>query len=54
MKTYKDAFGTLYKVSNGVVLMSYDGVMWYRSDYGTDLDFFQDGIEHGYLMEVES
>lgn len=52
MKMYKGVFGTLYKVSNGVVLMSDDGVMWFLSKYGTDLDFFQDGIDRGYLREV--
>lgn len=52
MKIYKGVFGNLYKVSNGVVLMSEDGVVWQRSKYGTDLDFFQDGIDRGYLKEV--
>lgn len=52
MKMYKSVFGELYKVSNGVVLVSRDGVVWQRSNYGTDLEFFQDGIDRGYLMEV--
>lgn len=52
MKIYKGVFGNLYKVSNGVVLMSNDGVVWQCSNYGTDLDYFQDGIDRGYLKEL--
>lgn len=52
MKIYKGVFGTLYKISNGVVLMSHDGVVWQFSNYGTDISCFQDGIDRGYLREV--
>lgn len=52
-KQYKGAYnGLAYKVTNGYVLVSYDGTHWQHSQYGKDLALFQDGIDKGYLREV--
>lgn len=53
-KIYRGVFGYLYKIVNGMVRVSIDkGVSWEISNYGSDLDFFADGIAKGYLKEIK-
>ncbi|QGH45100.1 hypothetical protein [Ralstonia phage Reminis] len=53
-KLYKGVLGYLYKIVNGMVRVSLDkGKSWQISEYGSNLDFFQDGIDKGYLKEIK-
>ena len=51
-KIYRGCFGCLYKVADARVYASVDGGKTWVA-HVMDLDFFQDGIDKGYLVEVK-
>lgn len=50
---YRGVLDSLYRVTDGVVYVSSDnGDTWRVSEYGRDIQFFEDGISRGYLKAV--
>lgn len=52
-RIYRGVFGALYKLQSGRVLVCTEGDNWVVSNYGNNLDLFQDGVDRGYLVEVK-